>query len=306
MIPGAKRIIKLWHRMASGVIVPNGYVADRSRSDSETYLEMKAKAQAVESFYADSGVPIPVGCSLAHLVQSAKELSDAWLIDGTKNIPNKTLWRAAHLARVSEAIIALRGATNLNLYLRKLINGSLDLLDRDQSVAKDFLWELELLHVLRVHGVAAELKEPPDIVATFEGSKIGIACKKVYSEENFEKVLSEGVSQIEQQYEFGIVAINIDAMTPTDSILVANTQEEMATQVSKLNQHFLRRHERHFRKYLSSGRLLSALISTSVLADLRNEKPRLNNARQSTVWMIPGLPVEKEIMFKKFYDRIMQ
>jgi hypothetical protein len=240
------------------------------------------------------------------LIQSAKDLSDAWLIDGARNISSNTISRAAHLARVSDAISVLRGEEKLKFYLRKLIDGSLNLLERDRSEAKNFLWELELLYVLRAHGVTAKLMEPPDIVATFERSQIGIACKKVYSEKNVEKVLSQGVAQIEEQYEFGIVAVNIDDLVPADSLLVADTQAEMADQVSKFNHNFLHRHERHFRKYLASGRLLSALISTSVLADLRNEKTRLSNARQSTVWEIPGLPVEKKLVLKKFYTQIMQ
>ena len=186
-----------------------------------------------------------------------------------------------------------------------MTKGSLDLLQRDNSEAKNFLWELELLHMLRSHGVVAILKEPPDIVAEFEGSKIGIACKKIYSENNFEKVLSDGVSQIEREYDFGIVAINIDDLTPPGSLFVASSQVEMGDEISKLNDVFIKKHERHFRKYLSTGRILSALVSTAVLADLKKERVRLNNARQSTVWMIPGLTREKTKVFNNFYNQIM-
>ena len=78
MVLGTKRINKLWHHPAGGIIVRGGYVSDRSKSSSESYLAIKEKAQAVESFYAESEVMIPVGCGLALLIQSAKELSDAW------------------------------------------------------------------------------------------------------------------------------------------------------------------------------------------------------------------------------------
>ena len=306
MFSRIKKLKKLWHRLSNGILVPNGYVSDHSRSGTDTYLEIKQKAQFVESFYADFGMEIPRECGLGYVIKCAKELSDAWLIDGAESVSDEVLYGAAHLNRVSEGILALRDQYDPVPYLRKLINGSLDFLDREQSEAKNFLWELELLRSLHEHGVNANLVEPPDIVCEFEGSSIGIACKKIYSEGNVEKVLSQGVAQIEDKYEFGIIAINIDNLTPAGTILVVDTQEEMADRVSDLNKDFLRRHERHFRRYLTSGRLLSALISTNVLADFRGERVRLNNARQSTVWTIPGLSVEKEQTLRRFYNQIME
>jgi hypothetical protein len=162
-----------------------------------------------------------------------------------------------------------------------------------------------LLHELREHGVTAFLKEPPDIEASFRGTKIGIACKKVYSEKNFEKVLSEGVAQIETKYEYGIVAVNIDELTPPETILIAETQEEMAHRINKLNHAFLHKHGRYFRKYISAGRLLSALVSTAVLVEIRGGGVRLNNARQSSVWLPPGLSQGRKQAFKSFYNQIM-
>jgi len=306
VLRGHKQIKKLWQRLASGIFVPNGYESNCSRSDSESYLQMKEKAEQLELLYKEVGVVIPDGSGLALLIESAKQLSDSWLINGAESVSDTVLFRAAHLNRVSDAILTLRSDTDTAFHLEKLTEGSLDLLERDQSVAKNFLWELELLHVLRVHDVEAELREPPDIVANFEGSSIGIACKKVYSEKNVEKVLSKGVSQIEQEYEFGILAVNIDDLVPAGSLLKAKTQQDMAENISALNLQFLRKHERHFRKYLETGRVLSALVSTSVLADVQNGDVRLNNARQSSVWMIPGLSEDKAAVFNNFYTKIMQ
>ena len=74
---------------------------------------------------------------------------------------------------------------------------------------------------------------------------------------------------------------------------------------SQVNLAFLKKHERHFRKYLSKGRILSGLVSTSVLADLQNESVRLNNGRQTSAWMIPSLTKEKTKVFRDFYNQIM-
>lgn len=305
-LSGIKTINRIWGRLASGVLVPQGHVSERSRSASDTYLALKQKALDLEALYADAGVRIPAGGELARLIESTKQLSDAWLQGRADKLPDQILWDSAHLTRVADAALPLRGTPQEWAYLQKLTNGSLSLLKREASEAKNFLWELELLHVLRAHGVQARLQEPPDIVATFDAIEIGIACKKLYSTNNVEKVLSNGVGQIEGAYQFGIVAINLDDLAPEDSLYVANTERQMADQVNEINRSFLRENDRHFRKYLASGRLLSALVSTSVLADLRRESVRLNNTRQSTVWMIPGLTVEKAAVFDKFYGTIMQ
>jgi hypothetical protein len=43
--------------------------------------------------------------------------------------------------------------------------------------------------------------------------------------------------------------------------------------VTQLNNRFLFFHDRHFRKYLTSGRLVSALVSTAVVADIPTVRP---------------------------------
>ncbi|MDP2806014.1 MAG: hypothetical protein Q8O24_08760, partial [Gallionellaceae bacterium] len=176
-------------------------------------------------------------------------------------------------------------------YLSALLIGSLDLLSREQSKAKDTLWELELWQALTRMGMHATLEEP-DIVVTFDDARIGIACKKFYSENNVSKVLSQAVSQFEGDFAFGIVAINLDDLTPANTILKATSIDQMLELISQVNFSFIKRHERHLRKYLESGRAIAAFVSTSVISDVVTGKPRFNNSRQSTLWNIPGLPLE--------------
>ena len=216
------------------------------------------------------------------------------------------LFRVSFLDRIANAILPLSNVPERAKYLTEMTSGSLDLQQRNRSLAKDILWELELWSVLRKRSLDAMLCEPPDIVVTFEESKVGIACKKLYSEENVEKVLSEGVQQIETTFDFGILAVNLDDLTLPEQILRAATQEAMGKTIDNLNLKFLHRHKRHFKKYLASGRLLSALVSTGVLADTYTEKTRFNMARQMTIWAIPGLPPEKDKQLKRFYKHLMQ
>ena len=130
----------------------------------------------------------------------------------------------------------------------------LDLMNREQSKAKDTLWELELWQALARMGMHVTLEEP-DIVVSFDGARIGIACKKFYSENNVSKVLSQAVSQFEGDFAFGMIAINLDDLTPASTILKATSIDQMLEMISQVNYSFIKRHERHFRKYLEPGRV---------------------------------------------------
>lgn len=256
---------------------------------------------ALEAFYAGEKVDIPKGSGVDVLVQSAKTLSDAWLMGGARDVTNDVLYNAAHLTRVADAASVLRGDPQCRSYLKRLASGNLDLLNRQRSEAKDILWELELLYIMRLHGIEAQLSEPPDIIANFSGATLGLACKKLYSEKNLEKVLSSGVAQIEANFEYGIVALNLDDLLPRKKIFVRDDHDDLGRAINDLNLEFLGRHERHFRKYLTAGRVLSAFVSTGCLGYVRNGGPGLNNARQSTGWTIPGLQEDKQKVFRSFY-----
>lgn len=285
--------------------MPEGRVSDLSAYTSRTYLQIKKKAEALEGLYAASDVTLPPTCDLAHLIADAKALSDSWLLNRVDNLPIELLCSVAHFDRIAEAILPLKRVSDRTRYLTALTSGSLNLLKRMRSNAKDILWELELWSILQRRSFDAVLCEPPDIVVTFEVSKIGIACKKLYSEGHVQNVLSEAVAQIEATFDFGIVAVNLDDLMPENKILRAPNEKTMSQVIIDFNARFLELHERHFRKYLAPGRLIAALVSTSVLADVYHSRTRFNNAWQSTIWTIPGLPPDKDKQLRRFYDQLM-
>jgi hypothetical protein len=96
--------------------------------------------------------------------------------------------------------------------------------------------------------------------------KVGVACKKIYSQENVEKTLSEGVAQIESDHEFGILAINIDDLAPPNRIRTVASSGDLQASLSEDNRQFLKRHDRHFRKYLSTGRAMGAFVASGGIA----------------------------------------
>jgi len=301
-----KSVKQIWYARESGLVIPEGTVSDFSQSSSQTYLQIKENALALEQLYADANVPLPPTSDLALLIADAKGLSDSWLTGQIEKLQITQLFRVGHLDRIAQATLLLREVPDQTKFLTVLASGSLDLLDRKKSSAKNTLWELELWAILKRGSFNATLEEPPDIVVDFEKSRIGIACKKLYSEKHVQNVLSEAVAQIEARFDLGIIAMSLDDLVPPNKILHTPTQETMSQHISELNSRFLGSHERHFRKYLASGRLISALVSTSVLADVYQTRVRFYNARQSTIWTIPGLPPEKDKALRRFYNLLMR
>ena len=280
-------------------------VSDFSESSSLTYLQIKKKAEAVERLYAENDIPLSPACDLARLIADAKLLSDSWLLNRAENYSWELLFRVLYFDRIADAILPLESVPSCAEYLAALVSGNLKLLGRKRSKAKDVLWELELWAILRRSSFDAVLSEPPDIVVEFEGAKIGIACKKLYSERHVQNVVSEAVAQIEDTFDFGIVAVSLDDLVPENNILQAPTEDKMKQKLIALNTDFLHKHERHFRRYLAPGRLIAALVSTSVLADIHHDRPSLKHARQSTIWTIPGLPPDKDMQLRRFHDQLM-
>lgn len=282
------------------MLVPIGHVAESSDRSKTNFVQVKGRAQDIERLYASAGVLLPTSSGLGKLIANAKTLSDRWLCNEMEGITMVHAFYALHLQRVADAVLALVEVPTKERYLNSLTSGDIDFFSRGFSNAKDILWELELWSLLRERSASALLSDPPDIEVHFSDKKIGIACKKIYSENNVEKVLSQAVEQVEDDFDVGVVAINLDELVPGGTVLKVNTEQQMAVRLQQHCADFLGRHERHFRKYLSTGRLVAALVSVHVIADVAEWDVPFNNCRQSTVWTIPSLTAEKEALMRQF------
>jgi hypothetical protein len=298
----SKTIREAWLPSGSGVLLPAGtsYEADTRRTTN--FLYIKDRAKQIEALYAEAQVPIPETCGLRKLIDRAKLLADRWLMNQLDEASQIDVFYALHLDRLAEALLPLAGCPNRNRYLAKMTAGELDFFKRVSSHAKDILWELEAREMLRKRNPAATLQDPPDIILPLRGGVVGIACKKIYSEDNVEKTLSRAVAQVEGDFEVGVIAMNLDELLPGDQVLNARDRDEMLNSLQSHCAGFLSRHERHFRKYLASGRLVTAWATVSVIADVLNWKPRFNNATASTMWTIPGLDPAKASLMSQFRE----
>lgn len=295
-------IKQLWRTTEEGVFVPSGNVLEASNRKKTNFLQVKARAKEIEGLYAKAGLKMSPACGLAQMIGNAKALADRWLCNQTDCSSMFDAFCALHLDRIAEAILPLRDVPGSKKYLKDLMSGELDFFGRQPSFAKNIFWEVELWSILRRSCPSTSLKDPPDISLQLSGGSLGVSCKKIYSEKNVEKVLSEAVGQVKAGFDVGVVAFNLDDLTPPDTILRVRNKAEMDRSLQRYTDDFLVRHERHFRKYLASGRVVSVLVSVHVIAHVQNWNVQFNNSRSAVAWTIPGLTSEKEVLLQQFRD----
>lgn len=296
---------RIWSQNDSGVLIPVGRVSDTRAQGRANFLEIRTRAKEIEQIYSDVQVPLPATSDLGRLVRNAKELWEHWFLDDRRRLNWESFFLAIHLDRIADAVLPLRGVENNVDYLKALLSGSLNFFERESSKAKDIFWELELWARLLRRNANAHLDDPPDVVVNYDNSRIGIACKKLYSERHVQNVLSEAVRQIERDFDFGIVALNLDDLLPKDVVLKKDSTNAVADKLLRVNHLFLNKHERHFQKYLSKGRLISAIVSTSIISDVQSEIPQFQNTHQWNIWTIPELEARYQEPLNRFYDTVM-
>nr|WP_067285959.1 hypothetical protein [Marinobacterium profundum] len=214
------------------------------------------------------------------------------------------LFSTLHVERIYSGIRLLVSEKNKEKYLRDLLNGTLDFFERKESHAKSILWELEVFSKIKKVIPETNLEEP-DIVVNINQISIAIPCKKTFSGNGVPKVLSKAVSQIENNHEFGIIAMNIDDLIPEAVLLKARTFQEAGDKLHAHNMEFLQLHERHFKKYLSASRIVAVIASTSMVTDILDESPKFNNFSQWAIWTIPDLKPEHEEAINQFRFKVI-
>lgn len=282
----------VYEKTASGSSVPVGSTTEANSfskfSVTSTYLDSTKMLQ----FFRSNGVDPSRSTSLMRLIA---QTSDSGGIPGAQ-VSHEQIFASLQLRRIIDAVNAIADDPSLPRLLAELLDGTLDLLARGQSKAKDTLWEIELLRILRSNGISSGFGEP-DLLLTVSADPVGVACKKLYSEANFSKVISRAVAQIQRSLNLGIVAVNLDDLMPENSILKAPTPDIAAKMLDKRIYTFMAEHERHLRKYIEPGRAIAVIVSCAVLADLDQNNPRFCNVRQTNAWHIPSISPQIDQQF---------
>ena len=133
----------IYTQTQSGVLVQTGNSSDFTMRNSSSYLAVKQRGLDLQELYVKNGLVIHQKSYLAKLIEDTSTLSDAWLCNDETRATAFHLFNASQLDRVATAALPLGVSVQAKEYLSALLIGSLDLLNREQSKAKDTLWELD-------------------------------------------------------------------------------------------------------------------------------------------------------------------
>lgn len=268
---------------SDGSAVQIGHTSEFSADRTNTFEAVANSAVRLRDTYSEAGLDLSRSPTLHALIDDTVALAAA-------NVDDRQFYQllsALQIQRISEAVLPLAGPPLVREKLAETLVGELNLLSRKRSKAKDTLWELELHRILSECGIRPRFAEP-DLMVLLAGTDAGIACKKLYSEANVEKVLSQAIGQVERNCSSGIVALDIEDLLPENAILQVPNSSGMAARLNAHNDAFMQRHERHLRKYLEPGRAISVVVSCAALVDILDRTPRFYAARQTTMWNIPN------------------
>jgi hypothetical protein len=71
------------------------------------------------------------------------------------------------------------------------------------------------------------------------------------------------------------------------------------------NNNFISTNERYFKKYLSQGRIIGVLVSTTVIAAIDEATTRINHASQWNIWTMSSISEECDRLAKRVYHLVM-
>lgn len=254
----------------------------------------------IDGMFHEAGIVLNPTCSLRQLIEDAKLLGDTWVDGRVDGSESSMRMRGCLALRITQAILSLKREPNVASHLSRLGSGNLNLFKKGESTVKNFFWEIETFAALKRHGLNPLIEEP-DLSISLEGARISVACKKIYSEKNLDKVLSKAVAQIAMRKRPGIVAINLDDLHQLDGPISGSTYGSINQALIDFNARFIGRHEYHLRKYLGSSRIMACMISSHHYGDAQAEPGRLDIYSETTCWAIPNLGGERQRLSDAFY-----
>jgi hypothetical protein len=183
---------------------------------------------------------IPKGCRLERCVEALTLATDAdsvrRLTDEERHIIGEAgrtvfeLYLATHrqVDKPSNEICQKFGEAILGADLAR---------DERDHFARNIQFELYLWGLFGLGSGRCEYAEPPDLISSYHDTTIGIAAKRIWSQEQAHKRLTKAADQIEAAGIPGIIAVNAQEYLTVDAAVA-----ELATKGNAFNKDVVRLH----------------------------------------------------------------
>lgn len=238
----------------------------------------------VETALTERGLKCHSSSALGSLFAMVRRLAN-----GATKLNDKkwriTFLRANEAIRIANAVEAALDEAGAKEAIHRVTASDMNLATRQESSGKDALWELDLYRRFKLGKTPVHFAEPDLLVSL--GVKLGeyaIACKKVYSIDNVQKSFKHGCTQLKTHGRPGVIAFNLDDLSPENSVLKFATERELRQRLDEMNHEFIRVNERHFSSMVKRGDCDGVLVSTSVISDVSDMNPPVTIIRSSAAW----------------------
>ncbi|WP_152553220.1 hypothetical protein [Bordetella bronchiseptica] len=286
-----------------------------------TYEQVAARVQQIRDVLAKRNVRMRSGSALDQLLRRAEGLNQKWE-NGT--IPEllaklddsvgkerdafvqslaqhyRMAADALHVNRLTSAVLTVQDDPSVQQPLQRMASGIMQPDNRKPSQAKDALWEIVLLAHLRDCGLAAKFQDPPDIVMALDGREYPVACKKVWSEEGVEDHIRKGGKQLRPFENGGVIALNLDDIVPTDSLLCLSNRAAAGQFLDRFNLAFIERHRDLFEQAVMEGRCDGLWISVAAATVLTNDNPSFSLYTHASIWHLKDASAESIARLERF------
>jgi len=191
---------------------------------------------------------------------------------------------------------------------KHLLNDSV-LPQHDQdSPGRDHQFELYLAAICQKAGLVPVDYEEPDITCFVEGTKFGIAAKRLKSRHTsqLEKHVRKGAAQLKQQGLPGIVALDLSlSRNQSNRPIISQIQSQMYLMIADAkNRQFREKHGDDIRRWIAGTGVRAVLVIESTLR-LRPDRQWWHNGILS--WVPTTFDDEQpDALFEAFYDGFLK
>ncbi len=266
---------------------------------SITMDKAQEMVERVGKMLEDKGFKCRQNGSVGSLFSSIKQLNENSKLMSDHEYRNKFL-KCNNAIQIAQAIEFAIKEPHSKLAIQRIISSNMNFYDRRLSSGKDALWELDLFRRLKLGNVQVKFEEP-DLVVSL-GERFGdyaIACKKTYSQNSVEKAFHKGLEQLKKHNKPGVVAFNLDDLTPGNSVWQVKESSSLESELEKINTSFIRKNERLFRIADDLEYCDGVIVSTSVMSEILNLEHKITLARSCAAFQTGRKEMQTQ-RFNKF------
>lgn len=273
----------------------------RSNLDAiSTYAEVAVKGEQVRQLLAKRLVKLHPQSALAALFSHSEELKAEWENSGQTRRGEELLMSALQTNRICDAIVGAGNEPAALECLRRIAKKDMNLQSHEPSQGKDALFELEVLHYLRHHGMPTAKMSEPDIVVPMSWGDYPIACKKINSLANTDKQIGSACKQLAASAGMGVIALSVDVMVPEASFIKVATYVESERILKTLTEKFIDDHRSRMQDVVAAERCDGFYLSISAAVKIDDERPQQNYHTEILFWNLADINPAGAKRFKDF------